>query len=72
MDVRQLQEMCFVMLVSATACVILFLLSFRHFESTANFCACQTADVVLRGHKTSDRSETFCDYMSSRSKADPV
>ena len=37
----------------------LFLLSFRHFESTANFCACQTADAVLRGHKTQTGLKNF-------------
>ena len=46
--------------------------SFAILRATANFCACQTADAVLRGHKNSDRSENFCDCMSSRSKVDPV
>ena len=59
MDVHQLQKMCFVMLVSVTACVIFFLLSFRHFESTTNFFACQTADAVLRGHKNSTGPKIF-------------
>ena len=38
---------------------MLFLLSFRHFESTANFWTCQTADAVFRWPKNSDRSENF-------------
>ena len=45
---------------------------FAILRATANFCACQTADAVLRGHKNSVRSENFCDYVSSRSKVDPV
>ena len=49
-----------------------FCFPFAILRATANFCPCQTADAVLRGHKNFDRSENFCDYLLSRSKVDPV